>query len=164
MGAQMKYNKKQLAELKNNYFLAKALYETVKEIAEEIQKKILEENEFYETQEIANMMVKREGDGNPKRILNPFNTYMMDMDTDFQKYLDLTYAEYLKAGIADERGRDYIPEARAKEAYYEAEKQLINFAIDIIPAEMSEKESLRKAVKMLKYRDKVLDLVLRLEC
>lgn len=163
MGMQMKYDKKQLAELKNNYFLAKALYETVKGIAEEIQKKILEENEFYETQEIANMMVKRGGDGIPRRILNPFNTYMMQ-DTDFQKYLDLTYAEYLKAGIADERGREYIPEAKAKEAYYEAEKQLVLFGIDIIPDGMSEKETLRKAVKMLKYKDRVLDLVLKLEC
>lgn len=163
MGMQMKYDKKQLAELKNNYFLAKALYETVKGIAEEIQKKILEENEFYETQEIANMMIKRGWDGIQRRILNPFNTYMMQ-DTDFQKYLDLTYAEYLKAGIADERGREYIPEAKAKEVYYEAEKQLVLFGIDIIPAEMSEKETLRKAVQMLKYRNRVLDLVLKLEC
>lgn len=46
---------------------------------------------------------------------------------------------------------------------YEAEKQLVQYAIDIIPDEFGEKETLRKAVQMIKYRDKVLDLVLRLE-
>lgn len=39
----------------------------------------------------------------------------------------------------------------------------IEYGIDIIPDEFGEKETLRKAVQMIKYRDKVLDLVLRLE-
>ena len=47
--------------------------------------------------------------------------------------------------------------------YHEAEKQLVQYAIDIIPDEFGEKKTLRKAVQMIKYRDKVLDLVLRLE-
>ena len=46
---------------------------------------------------------------------------------------------------------------------YEAEKQLVEYGIDIIHDEFGEKETLRKAVQMIKYRDKVLDLVLRLE-
>ena len=47
------YDRKFLAKLKSNYFNAKALYETVKENAEEIERKILSENEFYETEDIA---------------------------------------------------------------------------------------------------------------
>lgn len=50
------YDRKFLAKLKSNYFNAKALYETVKENAEEIERKILSENEFYETEDIAEMM------------------------------------------------------------------------------------------------------------
>lgn len=79
------------------------------------------------------------------------------------RFIDLCYPEYVKAGIADSRGKDYIPEANAKDLMYEAEKQLIEYGIDIIPDEFGEKETLRKAVQMIKYRDKVLDLVLRLE-
>lgn len=164
MDMKINYDKELLAKLKNNYFMAKALYETIKEQAEDIQRKILAEHEFYEAEDIAKMLEKRGGDGKPKRILEPSNTYMMDMETDFQTYLDLIYTEYLKAGIADKRGRDYIPEAESKDLYYEAMKQLVDYGIDIIPDEMSEKETLRKAVQMIKYRDKVLDLVLMLEC
>lgn len=59
--------------------------------------------------------------------------------------------------------KDYIPEANAKDLLHEAEKQLVEYGIDIIPDEFGEKETLRKAVQMIKYRNKVLDLVLRLE-
>ena len=42
------YNKKFLAQLKNNYFMARAMYETIKETAEKIEKNILATHEFYE--------------------------------------------------------------------------------------------------------------------
>lgn len=79
---QINYDRKFLAKLKSNYFNAKALYETVKENAEEIERKILSENEFYETEDVAEMMEKRGGDGKPKRILEPSMTYMMDLDNE----------------------------------------------------------------------------------
>ena len=160
---QIQYDKVLLGKMKSNYFNAKALYETIKANAEEIQRKVLAENEFYETAEVAEMMEKRGGDGKPKRILDPDLTYMMDLETELPRFIDLCYPEYVKAGIADKRGKDYIPEANAKDLMYEAEKQLVQYAIDIIPDEFGEKETLRKAVQMIKYRDKVLDLVLRLE-
>ena len=46
---------------------------------------------------------------------------------------------------------------------FEVVKQLVEYGIDIIPDEFGEKETLRKAVQHIKWRDKVLDLVLRLE-
>ncbi len=167
MDIKLNYDKELLAKLKNNYFMAKALYETTKEISEDIQRKILAEHEFYETIDVAEMKKKRCGtDGQPQRILDPNQTYMMDLEDDFQRYLDLCYPEYVKAGIADPRGRDYIPEAEEKDLYYKSMKQLVDYGIDIIPDEMGEKETetLKKAVQMIKYRDKILDLVLRLEC
>ena len=160
---QINYDRKFLAKLKSNYFNAKALYETVKENAEEIERRILAENEFYETEEVAEMMEKRGGDGKPKRILDPDLTYMMDLDNELPRFIDLCYPEYVKAGIADKRGKNYIPEAEAKDLMHQAEKQLVEYGIDIIPDEFGEKETLRKAVRNIKWRDKVLDLVLRLE-
>lgn len=158
------YDKEILAGLKKNYFIAKALYETVKEKAEEIQRKILEENEFYETEEHAGMMIKRGGSGKTKRIYNPDDTYMMDLDEELPRFIDLCYPEYLEAGIADPRGKNYIPEAEEKDLLYEAEKQLVEYGVDIIPDGFDEKETLRKAVRNIKYRDKVLNLVLKLDC
>lgn len=160
---QIQYDKKFLGKLKSNYFNAKALYECIKEQAEEIQRNILEENEFYETEDIAEMMKKRGGSGKPERILDPDHIYMMDLDNELPRFIDLCYPEYVKAGIADPRGKDYIPEANEKDLMYETERQLVEYGIDIIPDEFGEKETLRKAVQMIKYRDKVLDLVLRLE-
>lgn len=160
---QIQYDKALLGKLKSNYFNAKALYECIKEQAEEIQRKILAENEFYETEDIAERMEKRGGSGKPERILDPGHTYMMDLDNELPRFINLCYPEYVKAGIADKRGKDYIPEAEAKKLMWEAEKQLVEYGIDIIPDEFGEKETLRKAVQMIKYRDKVLDLVLRLE-
>ena len=159
----IQYDKAFLGKLKSNYFNAKALYEIIKTKAEEIQRKVLAENEFYETEDIAEIMKKRGGNGQPKRILDPDLAYMMDLDNELPRFIDLCYPEYVKAGIADSRGKGYIPEANAKDSMYEAEQQLVEYGIDIIPDEFGEKEILRKAVQMIKYRDEVLDLVLRLE-
>ena len=161
---QIQYDKALLGKMKSNYFNAKALYETIKANAEEIQRKVLAENEFYETEEWVDIKEKRtKTKTKPKRILNPDDTYLMDLDKELPRFIDLCYPEYVKAGIADSRGKNYIPEANAKDLMYEAEKQLVEYGIDIIPDEFGEKETLRKAVQMIKYRDKVLDLVLRLE-
>lgn len=160
---QIRYDKAFLSKLKSNYFNAKALYETIKANSEEIQRKVLAENEFYETEDVTGIMKKRGGDGKPKRILDPDLTYMMDLDKELPRFIDLCYPEYVKAGIADKRGKDYIPEAEAKDLMWEAEKQLVEYGIDIIPDEFGEKETLRKAVRNIKWKDKVLDLVLRLE-
>lgn len=160
---QISYDRKFLAKLKSNYFNAKALYETVKENAEEIERKILAENEFYETEDVAEMMEKRGWDGKPKRILEPSMTYMMDLDNELPRFIDLCYPEYVKAGIADPRGKGYCPDAQSRELLLEATKQLVDYGIDIIPEGLGEKGTLRKAVRNIKWKDKVLDLVLKLE-
>lgn len=158
---QIQYDKKFLGKLKSNYFNAKALYETIKENAEEIQRNILAENAFYKTEDMMELLEKR---GKPeRRIFEPEETYMMDLDNDFPRFLDLCYPEYIKAGIANPKGKEYIPEAEAKDLLHEAEKQLVEYAIDIIPDELVEKKTLLRAVRMIKWRDKVLDLVLNLE-
>lgn len=157
----LNYDKKTLKQLKNNYFTAKALYETIKEEAEKIQKDILLNNEFYISDEYIECGFS--GQTAKERITRPFDSFLMS-DNDFEKYLDLCYAGYQKAGIDDKRGKEYCPDAEARELYKETEKQLVLYAIDIIPASMVEvKETLAETVKIVKYRDKVLDLILRLE-
>ncbi len=158
----MNYNKTELKALKNNYFMAKALYETIKEEAEEIQRNILAANEFYAADDMMEITIARGGTEADRRILKPFATFKMS-DDDFQKFLDLCCEEYKKAGIEDKRGKEYCPEAEAHDLYWEAEKQLVLYAIDIIPDGMNEKEALREAIKNIKYKEKVLDLILRLE-
>lgn len=160
---QIQYDKVLLGKMKSNYFNAKALYETIKANAEEIQRKVLAENEFYETEDVTEMMEKRGGDGKPKRILDPDLTYMMDLEKELPRFIDLCYPEYVKAGIADPRGKNYCPDAQSRELLLEATRQLVEYGIDIIPDGFGEKEILRKAVQMIKYRDKVLDIVLKLE-
>lgn len=160
---QIQYDKTLLGKMKSNYFNAKALYETIKANAEEIQRKVLAENEFYETEDVAEMMEKRGGDGKPKRILDPDLTYMMDLEKELPRFIDLCYPEYVKAGIADPRGKNYCPDAQSRELLLEATRQLVEYGIDIIPDGFGEKETLRKAVQIIKYRDKVLDIVLKLE-
>lgn len=91
---QIQYDKELLGKLKSNYFNAKALYEAIKANAEEIQRKVLAENEFYETEDIAEMIKKRGGDGKPKRIFDPDLTYMMDLDNEFPRFIDLCYEDY----------------------------------------------------------------------
>ena len=159
----MEYNRTFLRKLKENYFMSKALYETVKEQAEEIEKKILLEYEFYESKEITDKKKSRGGNGSAKRILEPFNTFLME-ESDFNRYLDLAYSEYVKSGIADPRGKDYIPEAEEKALYHEAEQQLIDYAIEIIPDFLNEKETLKKYSQVTKYREQILNIILMLEC
>ena len=157
------YNKQELKALKEAYFTARALFETIRDAAEEIQKNILAEHPFFEGAEKTAIFESKGRGKADTRILRPFDSYLMS-ETDFNKYLDLCYAEYKKAGIDDKRGREYLPEAESRELYKEAEKCLVEYGIDIIPDEMTEKETLRNAVKITKYRNRVLELVLYLEC
>ena len=141
-----------LRTLKNNYYMAKAMYETIKELSHEIEQKVLEENAFYEAQDES---------GVPKRIYDPDRSWLMDQDTDFLRYLDLCYERYVEAGIADERGREYLPEAESKDLYTQAETALLHYALDIIPHKQG--TVLLKVITVTKYREIMLDYILRLE-
>lgn len=159
-----KYDKAVLRVMKDNYFKAKTLYERIKEKADEIQRKVLAENPFYMEDDVFELR-KRKGYDGDKRIYNPDDTYLFVYTDDYQRYLDLIYAEYVKAGIADSRGRDYIPESRAKELLWESERQLIEYGINMTPDEYADQKfALREVVKIDKYRNKMLDFVLSLEC
>ena len=138
------------------YITAKAAEETIGEIAEDIQRKILAENVYTVSPEFKN----RRGIG--ERIIDPKHAYLMNEEAFINDFLDKCYAEYQKVGIADGRGKEYMPEAVARDTRLDAEKALIQLAIDILP-DIPEKETLREAAKHWKYREQILELILRLD-
>lgn len=138
------------------YITAKAAEETIREISEDIQRKILAENVYNVAPEFQN----RRGIG--ERITEPKHTYLMDEEIFINDFLEKCYVEYQRAGIADSRGKEYIPEAVARDTRLDAEKALMQLAIDILP-DIPEKETLRKATTHWKYREQILDLILRLD-
>ena len=138
------------------YITAKSVEETIREIAEDIQRKILAENVYTVSPEFKN----RRGIG--ERIIDPKQAYLMNEEAFINDFLEKCYMEYQKAGIADSRGKEYIPEAVARDARLDAEKALMQLAIEILP-DIPEKETLRKATTHWKYREQILDLILRLD-
>lgn len=160
----MEYNKAELKALQQTYFIAKAFYETVKGTAEEIERRILSENEFYETKENAEKMQKRGGTGKPERILDPNLTYLfVDDKEQFDRYLTLCYAEYQKAGIADSRGKGYCPDAESRDLLRQAEGALLDYAESIVPSGLIDAETFKQMKAHWKYREQLLNLILRLE-
>jgi hypothetical protein len=144
------YDKYKLALLKGNYNRTKAEYERIENQVEEIGNHILAEYPFFEEDEPA------------KRITDHNQDYLMS-ESDFTKYLALLYAEEQKAGIAHPDGMEYSAEGPAKQAYIDAEKALIQYGLDIIPAGMADtKYTLQEHIFSPKIRQGILDLVLRL--
>lgn len=142
------------------YFIAKALEDTIKAQSEEIQRKILSDGDYLVCDELWNLENHR--GLTERKITEPRNTYLMDEDIFINDFLEKCYAEYLKAGIADSRGKEYIPEADAHDARREAERILLQLALDILP-DIPEKNALRQATKHWKYRAEMLDLILKLD-
>lgn len=146
------YDRKLLSKLKKNYLTAKALEETIHEQAEQIAQTILNDNEFFKEDEF--------GDN---RITRPAHDFLMS-DDDFERYTKMRYAEYVKTGIADPRGWEWIPGAEEAELRREAEQMLVDFALDIMPEGLAtQREILRKHSTDCKIREQILDSILRLE-
>ena len=138
------------------YITAKAAEEAIKEIAEDIQR----ETPAAEIYTVSPEFKNRRGIG--ERVTEPKHTYLMDEEIFLNDFLEKCYTEYQKAGIADSRGKEYIPEAVARDTRLDAEKALMHAAIDILP-DIPEKETLRKATTHWKYREQILELILRLD-
>ncbi len=155
--ARVQGNCKKIIEAQKIYITAKATEETIKEIAEGIQKEILESGNYI----VCNEFSKHYGINN--RITDPKRTYLMDEEIFINDFLEKCYAEYKKAGIADSRGKEYYPEAEAHEERKQAENKLLQIAIDILPDEFQEEKNIfRQAMQHWKYRDEILNLILRL--
>ena len=151
----------EITALQAAYYIARATEQTINEIDEEIQRKVLSENEYYISDELWELMLKRGINPADRRITEPKNSYKMG-EEEMKDFVKKLYPEYLRAGIADDRGEGYIPSARAREAKGEAEKALINIVIDLFKNTEYE-ELFKKAAQHWKYREQLLDLILKLK-
>ena len=148
-------NKEKFVQLQNTVLVLKAQVKAIEEITQEIEQKILDENVYLVSDEN-----RRAFEIEEKRITKPFNTYLMDTEEFENDYLEKCYAEFKKVGIADTRGKEWIPGAEQKKALKNAEDELLNFVIDALPSEIACK--LIEARYHWEYREKIIDLTLKL--
>ncbi|MGN1303812.1 MAG: hypothetical protein ACI4YB_02125 [Oscillospiraceae bacterium] len=140
------------------YLIAKAAEDSIKSIAEEIQRGILSEGDYFVAADLWD--TNRRG-MTERRITEPRRTYLMDEEIFINDFLPKCYEKYQTAGIADDRGEEYCPEARATDKRKAAEQKLLSIAVDILP-ECEEKDILKTAVNHWKYRDEILQIILQL--
>lgn len=153
--------KRKINALQKAYLQAETLYKTIEEITKEIQQKILLNGNYVICDEVWNMENHR-GKEN-RRIIRPEDTYLMEEETFLNDFLEKCYAEYIKAGIENSKGKEYIPSAEARELMKQAEKELVNMAIEIMP-ESKEKLTLELNKLHWKYRPMILDIIMKLDC
>lgn len=148
----------EITALQETYLIAKAMEEEINAKDEEIKRKVLAENEYYISDELWKLM-KEDEPG--RRITDPKGDFEMS-ETDMKDYIKKLYTEYLKAGIADDRGEGYIPSARAREARHEAENALLDIVIELFKGTEYE-DAIRRATKHWKYREQLLDITMKLK-
>ena len=148
-------NKEKFVQLQNTVLVLKAQVKAIEEITQEIEQKILDENVYLVSYEN-----RRAFEIEEKRITKPCNTYLMDTEVFENDYLEKCYSEFKKAGIADTRGKEWIPGAEQKKALKNAEDELLNFVIDALPSEIACK--LIETRYHWEYREKMIDLTLKL--
>lgn len=149
---------KEFVKAQKGYLLAKANNETVKRIDKENKTKVLQAREFY-TEYIAELPEEP-----IKRILEPIEDYRMS-ESDFETYCKLVYEENIKSGlkIPDIGIELYYTsvDCETRKALEEAEKQLFEAGQFTIPNSI--KESLKKAFINYKYKEELIDLLIKLD-
>ena len=149
------------------YIAAKTIEETVIDKAKEIQKQVLTEHEYYvneakaaEINEAARQGGFTEDIQEIERITDEFDTYLMSAE-DAQDYYNRCYECYVKAGIADERGALYCPEAAPKENRFAAEKKVLDI-MEKITADFFEPQDFKYAKCNVKYKEQILKIAVGL--
>lgn len=139
------------------YAVSKVWYDTMYQVAGDIENKVLEENEFIsyipECPEMHGIRAKHSYE-------------FVENKEEFQRYLELFYQECDKAGIAWEWNREIYSDAR--EACKKAENELIDWFNNQI--EMSEtkgmmaedhREATDRLMKHWKYREQLIDIAMK---
>lgn len=146
-----------MSEEQKCYAVSKAWYDTMYQIAGDIENKVLKENEFIsyipECPEMHGIRAKHSYE-------------FVENEEEFQRYLELFYQECDKAGIIWEWNR--VIYADAREACKKAENELIdwfNNQIEMsgIKGVMTEdhREVTDKLMKHGKYREQLIDIAMK---
>ena len=139
-----KETKEELKRLQLDYFKAKATVDTIKKIAEENEVKVLRENEFYND----------EG----RRVLLANHSWTIK-DSSFTKYLELVFDKNVDSGLPV-TDPEFVPGYLEEEKVNKIESKLFKLQLATIPEDM--REDIKEAQQHWKYREKALDLILRL--
>ena len=143
----------------DDLLFCQAAEQTVKEIAEEIETKVLAENEYMmDAKRIETLAECDARHWKVERITRPFDSYLM-ADADFQDYLEKCYDGYVKAGIAHPWGKGFCPDAPYREARIKAENALLDLFERIMPEVISH-EDYNMMRKHWKYRERLINLAL----
>jgi len=137
--------RKQIKTKQQEYLLLKAAIMAAEEIEEENKVKILKENVFVDDEGV--------------RVTDPGEDWLIE-DTSFIRYLKMVAEENRKAGLKVNNYDDVIA-LEEKEALKKVENELLELQLIITPANII--EDIKKAQQHWKYRDKAIDLILRLE-
>lgn len=135
-----------IKKAQEQYLIAKAELETVEFIEHENITKILANNTFT--------------DDEGKRVLNPEEDFLIKRE-ELDEFLELLFIENKNAGLAaidKETAIDWKYEKRLKEI----EKELFDLQLETVPNGF--KKDVEKAQNHYKFKDKALDLILRLDC
>ena len=149
-------DKRGMSEEQKCYAVSKAWYDTMYQVAGDIENKVLDENEFISYFPECPAM---------HGIRAKHSYEFVKNEEEFQRYLELFYQECDKAGIAWEWGR--VIYADAREACKKAENELIdwfNNQIEMagIKGMMAEdhREITDKVMKHWKYREQLVDIAM----
>ena len=137
--------RKQIKTKQQEYLLLKAAIMAAEEIEEENKLRILSENVFIDDEGI--------------RVTNPDNDWLIK-DNTFIEYLKMVADANKKSGLKIEDYNKVIA-LEEKEALKKVENELLELQLRITPANII--EDIKKAQQHWKYRDKAIDLMLRLE-
>lgn len=134
--------RREIKKYQDLYFIAKAEYETIKEIDEENKIKILANNIFT--------------DDDGERVLT--RDYLI-ADDQFNEFLDLLFKENKASGL-QVTDPDKVVTYESWKRMLDIEKKLFELQLETIPAGL--RKDIEKAQQHHKYREKALDLILRL--
>jgi len=137
--------RKQIKTKQQEYLLLKAAIMAAEEIEEENKVKILKENVFIDDEGV--------------RVTDPGKDWLIE-DTSFIRYLKMVAEENRKSGLKV-NNYDEVIALEEKEALKKVENELLELQLIITPANII--EDIKKAQQHWKYRDKAIDLILRLE-
>ena len=160
MKASVSLNAAEILNACDDLLICQAAEQTVKEIAEEIETKVLAENEYMMDAKYIDELNEAGNSRHWKaeRITRPFDSYLM-ADADFQDYLGKCYDGYVKAGIAHPWGKGFCPDAPYREARIKAENKLLDLFEKVMPEVISHKDY-NMMRKHWKYRERLINLAL----
>lgn len=144
---------------KNLKIQIKQKQEEYKKISEEL--KLIREIEKENQQKILDQFNFEEEDTS-KRIVDPGNDFLMS-ESDFIDYLKKVFTLHQQKGLNIETYEDDPGYEKEKELK-NIENDLIDLAVLTIPSYMEkEKETIEKTKNHWKYRQKTIDLIMRLQ-